>query len=505
MASTVVQTKYGPVRGVWMRDKEVTVYRGIPFARPPVGPLRFAPPLPPEPWEEELVCDCFRPACVQPVRRSHDGTPPRKYFTGEDCLYLNIWTAQPAAGEKRPVMLWIYGGGFTSGRAAAPELNGTAFARQGVVLVTCAYRCGPLGFLALPELARRAGTDAPRNLGLLDQIAALEWIRDNISAFGGDPGNVTIFGQSAGGMSVRMLLCAPPAMGLFHRAIVHSGGGLNEGDPVRPLAEIEDISARALEYLGWTADDLMARDPDEVTNQMLAAGHAATEGKELYVFQPFIDGYSILDVPGKLIREGRFPENVSLMCGTVSGDSWMFSRKVRGQLGGDEDFLRAFAYSPTISWGRAQNRNRRQPLYGYFFEHLRPGEQARRTPDGAEQLLAPHGAEIAYVFGNLEGEDDTGEFRWQAYDHQLSAAMGAYWVNFARTGDPNGGDLPHWTPFTPQTPHLMRFRDNGWYMGNVVDNPKAEQVIQFTLEHPGMLEKLDTGSFALGDGCFPPL
>lgn len=491
MARSAVKTKYGPVCGVVSRDGCVVSYKGVPFACPPVGTLRFAPPRPPVPWEEDLVCDGYRPACVQPVRKSHDGSVPKRYFTSEDCLYLNIWAPAKAGEEKLPVMLWIYGGGFTTGRTAAPELDGTAFARRGVILVSCAYRCGPLGFMALPELARRVGADGPRNLGLLDQIAALEWIRDNIAAFGGDPENVTIFGQSAGGMSVRMLLCAPPAKSLVKRAIVHSGGGLNEGDPVRPAAEMEEICTGALEHLGWTVDDLLTRDADEVTTRMLEAGNAAAGGKELYVFQPFIDGYSIVDVPGKMIKEGRFPADVSLMCGTVSGDSWMFSRKVRRQLNGDEEILRAFAYSPTISWGRAQNTNGRNPLYGYFFEHLRPGENARRTPDGAAQLLAPHSAEIAYVFGNLDSGDDATDFAWEAYDYDLSAAMGAYWVNFARTGDPNGGDLPRWTPMTRESPKVMNFRDDGWDMRDVVDSPKAERVIRFTVDYPGMLENLD--------------
>lgn len=489
MTRSAVKTKYGPVCGVSSRDGSVISYKGVPFACPPVGKLRFAPPKPPVPWEEELVCDAFRPACVQPVRKDHGGNPSKRYYTSEDCLYLNIWAPANAAEEKLPVMLWIYGGGFTTGRTAAPELDGEAFAKRGVILVTCAYRCGPLGFMALTELAERVGADGPRNLGLLDQIAALEWIRDNIAAFGGDPDNVTIFGQSAGGMSVRMLLCAPPAKGLIKRVIVHSGGGLNEGDPVRPAAEMEDICTRALEYLGWTVDDLMARDAVEVTEKMLEAGKAVTD-RELYVFQPFIDGYSIVDVPGKLIKEGRFPSDVSLMCGTVSGDSWMFSRKVRHLLNGDEDALRAFAYSPTVSWGRVQNANGLAPLYGYFYEHLRPGEKPRRTPDGAAQLVAPHAGEIAVVFGNLDGGDDTTDFAWQPYDYTLSDAMGEYWANFAKTGDPNGGDLPRWTPFTEESPKVMNFRDDGWDMRDVVDTPQAERVIQFTVDHPGMLESL---------------
>ena len=486
-----IQTKYGGLRGVTSRDGTVVSYKGVPFAQPPVGELRFAPPRPPIPWEGELICDGFRPACIQPARRGFGGGPAKIYWTSEDCLYLNVWTpANAKAEDNLPVMLWIYGGGFIGGRTADPEMDGAALAKQGVILVTCAYRCGPLGFFALSELARRVGAGGPRNLGLLDQIAALEWVHENISAFGGDPDNITLFGQSAGGMSTRMLLCAPPTKGLIRRVIVHSGGGLNEGDPVRPTAEMEDLCKQTLAHLGWTVDDLMTRDANEVTAKLLEASKVVAS-HELHLFQPFIDGYSITDVPGKLIKEGKFPENVSLMCGTVSGDSWMFSRKVRPQLAGDEQALRGFAYSPAVAWARVQNANGRVPLYGYFFEHLRPGQIAVRTPDGAAQLLSPHGSEIAYAFGNLDCGDDRTDFAWTEYDYTLSDAMVRYWTNFARTGDPNGDGLPPWTPYTQDAPRVMNFRDDGWDMRDVVDDPRAEHVIRYTIDHPGMLEKFE--------------
>jgi carboxylesterase type B len=245
-----------------------------------------------------------------------------------------------------------------------------------------------------------------------------------------------------------------------------------------------------MKYLGWTAGDLLRRDAEEVTVKMLDAGKAAAGG-ELYVYQPFIDEYSITEVPGKLIKEGCIPDDISLMCGTVSGDSWMFSRKVRDLLNGDEDFHRAFAYSPTISWCRTQISNGATPMYGYFFEHLRPGEMPRRMPDGTAALLAPHGADIPYVFGNLDGGDEGTDFLWEAYDYELSDAMAGYWTNFAKTGDPNGDRLPRWEPFTRQSPEIMNFRDDRWDMRDVVDNPKAEHVIQFTVDHPGMPESFE--------------
>jgi carboxylesterase type B len=244
-----------------------------------------------------------------------------------------------------------------------------------------------------------------------------------------------------------------------------------------------------MELLGWTVDDLMQRDSQEITVKMIEAADKVTCHKELFIFQPCIDGYSITEVPGVLIKEGKFPRDVSLMCGTVSGDSWMFSRKVRKELTGDAEAQRAFSYSPQIAWGRTQIANGLRPLYSYYFEHIRPGEKPKLTPDGLSQLLAHHGAEIAYVFGNLDALAD--RFNWQEYDYKLSLAMLTYWVNYAKTGNPNGEGLPQWPPFTKDAPLTMNFRDDGFDMRDLVDNERAEQVIRFTIDNPGMLETLE--------------
>jgi para-nitrobenzyl esterase len=489
MTLTSAKTKYGTVIGSAAQDTNVSVFLGIPFAVPPVGALRYRAPQPPESWEGERVCDQYRPACIQPAPRAHDGTPPPSFETSEDCLYLNVWTPAQKAGEQLPVMLWIYGGGFTGGRTSEPDFDGAALARQGVILVSCAYRCGVMGFLALPEFANQDGNGAYGNSGILDQVAALNWVHENIDAFGGDAGNITIFGQSAGGMSTRMLLCSPLTKGLIRRVIVQSGGGLNEGDPVRPKTGLAAIGRNAMEHLGWTVNDLIERDADEVTVKMLEATNAILPQRELFVYQPCVDGYSIVEVPGLLIKAGDFPEDVSIMCGSVSGDSWMFSRKVRGQLACNDEALRAFAYSPSISWGRTQLANGRSPIYTYFFEHVRPGEKSLKMPDGRAQLLAPHGSDIAYIFGTLSSYGQ--RFAWQTYDLELSNVMRTYWTNFAKTGDPNGGTLPKWTPYTDKSPFTMNFRDDGFGMCNVVSSEQAEHVITFTMEHPGMLETLE--------------
>jgi len=475
MPLTKIKTNYGVVTGR-TANGTVAVFKGIPFAKTPTGELRYKPPLPPEKWEGEIECLEYKPACVQPLIKPHNAkNPPEPFPMSEDCLYLNIWTPAENADDELPVMLWLYGGGFTTGRSSSAELDGAALASNGVILVTCAYRCGPLGFLALPEFAS-SETGTYGNAGIFDQIAALRWVYENIGHFGGDADRITVFGQSAGGISARLLLCSPLTKGLIRRVIVHSGGGLNEADPVRPKEELADITRAALAELGWTVEDLRVRDAADITNSMVGAVKRVVPKNELFVFQPCIDGCSITDVPGILIKRGEFPRDTDIICGTVAGDSWMFSRKIRGRFLNDGETLRAFAYSPSVSWGRMQAKNNYPSIYTYFFERTLPGDE---TP-------APHSSEIAYVFGNLATD---AERAWEKIDYELSAAMMKYWTHFAKTGDPNGGSLPVWTKFTASSPLSMNFRSDGFGMRNLADNESAERVIAFTVQNPGMLEE----------------
>jgi len=473
MALIKASTRYGVVSGVRCENSKNTIFKGIPYAKPPVGKLRFAPPQSPDPWEGVRVCDTWSSACIQQNRRHSPES--EKLNTSEDCLYLNIWTPAESPDEKLPVMFWIHGGGFCNGAGFQKEFDGEAMNRRGVILVTVNYRCGVLGFLALPQLTAASPMHASGNYGIQDEIMALKWVRENISAFGGDAGNITAFGQSAGGISTRMLLVSPLCRGLFQHAIVQSGGGLNEADAVRPLEEMSEICDKARLSLGFSLDDLMQKDAEEVHARMSEAVDTILEKKELFFFQPCIDGYSLFDVPGKSIHDGRFAD-MDIMCGTVSGDSMMFTRKVRDNLTDNPAAQRAFAYTPGISWARHQIRTGRKPIYTYFFERNLPGDSRG----------APHASELGYMFGTLSRLDRP----WEPLDYALSEAMLDYWTNFAKHGSPNGGNQPAWTPFTEEAPFTMDISDNGLAVKDLTDNAEAEKVVAFIEAHPGFLVSL---------------
>ena len=485
MAITKATTKYGTLVGVPGKCGN-TVFKGVPYAKPPVGELRLMPPQEPDFWQGERVCDTFSAACIQYRRKApahgapkgHGAPPPPPPMEqSEDSLYLNIWTPAETAEEKLPVMLWIHGGGFNTGAGFEPEFDGTAMNRRGIILVTINHRGGPLGYLTHPYLDARDPRGVSGNYGLLDQLAAMRWVHENIAAFGGDPNNVTIFGQSSGGMSVKFHLGSPRSKGLFRRVILQSGGGLNGADPVRPRAELQNITQGALDILGWQPEELLTRDGKEITEKISEAAAEHMQGRELFIYQPCIDGWFLEDVPEKAILDGRL-NTEDIMSGSVLGDSWMFSRKVRMRFPEDDPALRAFAYSPGLSLARWQIRNGKKPIHTYFLE---------RDQGGGRGM--PHSSELAYVFGTLDTrtEDDTKT----PFDRYLSEKLNAYWCNYARTGDPNGAELPAWPAYTEETPVVMHGTDEYLRAENIMDNERAEQVIEFTIAHPGMLESAE--------------
>lgn len=474
-------TRYGVVTGKQSGRGAVSEFLGIPYAKPPVGELRYAAPQAPEAWDGEKACTEFGPSCIQPA--PHGGA--LTYEISEDCLYLNVFTPAQRAGEKLPVLFWIYGGGFTGGSSADPEMSGERLCEKGVVVVTVNYRCGVMGFMALPELEQKNGRVV--NAGILDQIAALHWVQENISAFGGDPARVLIFGQSAGGMSVRMLLTSPLTHGLFSRAVIHSGGGLNEADPIRPKQAYMDLCRKTMEYLGWTFADMMTRDAVEISEKMMKAVREAASFDEVGYFQPFLDEYSLLEVPGKRIARGEYPD-LPILCGTVAGDSWMFSRKVRSQLP-EHAYFRGFSYAPSQAWAQWQVKNGRTPIYTYYMERRQPprpmtGFRRGGPPYGAE---TPHGSDVAYVFGTL----DVRKLAYEPLDYEISEAMMTYWTNFAKTGNPNGAGLTPWPVYTAQTPYAMYFGNEGWKAENIVLSRQEQRTLEYTQAHPGLLTSLE--------------
>lgn len=456
----------GPVAGV-VKDG-VASFKGIPFAAPPVGELRWKAPQPVKPWTGVKQADTFAPAPMQAAGMG--GVTGAKPNISEDCLYLNVWTAAKSARERRPVMVWIYGGGFAGGSTSVPVNDGTTFAQKGVVMVSAAYRVGPFGFLAHPELSKESGKGSG-TFGLQDQIAGLRWVRDNIAQFGGDPSRVTIFGESAGAISVSMLAASPAAKGLFRRAISESGGsfaptrfGNEAGQNVPTLKLAEQTGIAFLEKLG-------AKDITEA--RALAADVILKAGSGMGLFWPAADGNVILGDQYELYQAGTF-NDTPVLIGTNSDEGANFARpgvtaasfeqQIRSGYGpaadailavyphatdaealkSSQDIFRESAFAwHTWAWATLQTQKGKGKAYVYYFDH-----RTARSPDGAR-----HASEIPFVFGILGGFGGTPTPEEVA----LSDLMHAYWINFATSGDPNGHGLPSWPAFTPKDQRAMFF------------------------------------------------
>ena len=459
MALLTAVTETGAVRGVKGANPAISVFRAIPFAAPPVGNRRFMPPEPAAPWAGERLCDHFAPACIQQL--GSFGLYQKEFYPGEkriseDCLYLNVWTPAASPEERLPVMFWIHGGGFGAGYSYEMEFDGEALGKQGVILVTVAYRCGALGFFAHPELSRRSATGCSGNLGIQDQFLALRWVRQNIAAFGGDPENITVFGQSAGGASVQAFLASPLVQGQFRRAIIQSAGAVNDRGRNRTLAELEQQGVLALEMLGWSVDELFTRDAAEVNTKLTEACTQVTGNR--MSLGPVTDGYVLPDTPERAIARGDYLQGVSLMHGTVGGDGDLFAPGVQ-----DGAASRIQAALPPVAFARVQEHAGRDPIYTYFFDRNLPGDDNGPF----------HSSELWYVFGTLNR-------CWRpftGYDYDLSNAMIRYWAAFARTGDPNTEGLPAWPKNLASAPLSMVFSDDGFGARETICSEEARAAL----------------------------
>jgi para-nitrobenzyl esterase len=473
----VVATESGLVSGVPALLPSVTVFKGIPYAAAPVGDLRWRPPRPPAPWRGVRAADTFGDICPQTWQET--GLP-----MSEDCLSLNIWTAVPDAAERRPVLVWIYGGRFVFGSGADPLYDGAALAEAGLVVVTLNYRTGVFGFLATPELSEESGHGASGNYGLLDQIAALRWVQRNIAGFGGDPDRVTIAGQSAGGACVQDLIYSPLARGLFTRAIAESGA-LFPGDPsLEYLASSyrtkERAEAQGTRYMkehgAATLEELRALPVD----QLLAGMNADDPGEGHHrppLFRPVRDGWVFPRSYHEALASGA-QADVPVITGTnkdedgasprpdvTLADYLANARRAYGELA--EEFLALYPATTDEEAGQqanaaARDRSRTSsylwaaewaktassPVFTYFWTHAAPG------PDAGTRG-AFHGAEINYVFANLYATARP----WTDEDRRIAAIMSGYVVNFAAAGDPNGPGLPRWTPFKEGSATTMELGD----------------------------------------------
>jgi para-nitrobenzyl esterase len=462
-------------------DGAVTVYRGIPYAKPPLGALRWAAPVRPGAWQGVRKADEFGQPCWQRLVPETSIYSRGSMQVSEDCLTLNLWT-RPAA-ELRPVMVWFHGGANTSGHGNSLIFDGTRLAQKGVVVVNVNYRLGPMGFFAHPALTAESQSASSGNYGLLDQTAALEWVQRNVAAFGGDPNRVTIFGQSAGAFDVCLLMASPLAKGLMHRVIAHSGTCLNvnttlevaerEGQSVaahlatQTSAQVSPVPQRELEQL-------RANTPEEIMAAVDAVGAAPGT--------PIVDGWVVPQAPVAAFGAGRY-NRIPLITGIVSdefrglGEAMsemtreQYEAEVRERFGERADDVLAtyesiadvsprealrkisthsFFGAPTRLLARLLTQGQ-TPAYVYHFSHPTavfslyiPERPEHEVPGGPRALGAYHSGDLAYHFNNV----GVVGLHWQPWDRRLADMISDYWVNFARNGDPNGEGLPRWPRYT---------------------------------------------------------
>lgn len=428
-----VEIKQGILEGVRMDGYDV--FWGIPYAKPPVGELRWRAPQEPEAWEGVYHADHYPNRSMQAPhsmeffdKEFYDDMERETPFS-EDGLYLNIWTPAKQAGEKLPVAMWIHGGAFLGGNGHEKEFDGAAYCKRGVILVTINYRLGPLGFLAHPwltEESRKLGGPAVSgNYGSLDQIAALKWIRENIEAFGGDPENITVFGQSAGGESTHTLITTPLAKGMISKAIIQSGLGLTKD---RTLAEAERDGEEFAQLAGvHSLEEMRNLSAEQV---LAAAGPLIGRGFAIdsMTFAPNIDGYLLEQGFDEALEQGNV-HDIPYMTGSTKQDIRVDLEKLeQGELG--------IVYECCKRWGEERKKSGHAPAWVYYFTRQLPGDDAG----------AFHSSELWYMFGTLNR-------CWRPStegDYQLSDRMMDYWTNFMKSGDPNGDGLPQWSAYTEE-------------------------------------------------------
>jgi para-nitrobenzyl esterase len=470
-----VRIDSGLIQGV--PDGAITVYKSIPFAAPPINELRWKSPRPAIGWSGVRRADKFGPICMQ-SGVSVPGAPAEP--VSEDCLTLNIWTPAKSRGGKLPVMVFIPGGGFTQESGSMPLYWGDALARRGVIIVTVNYRVGIFGFFAHPELTRESGYHSSGNYGLLDLIAALEWIRKNITVFGGDPHSVTIWGQSAGSMMVSMLMASPLASGLFQRAIGHSGGFFAPpeatGDPAgwylngaeeQGLKYAASMGAPSMEALRKLAPELILKSSRTAATHPIIDKYVLPE-EPYHVFSkrrqndvPLLVGLNADEakplLAGRKVSLAKFSEDIAKTFRTDSlSDVVSAYMKIYPAANDAEAIETRAAFERDLrfgwevwTWARMQTEGGKSRVFYYYFLHSPP------FPAGSpfSGWGAGHWQELRYVFEHLDYEP----WAWSEADRVLSSTMARYWTNFARNGDPNAKGLSIWPRFTKESGRVMRF------------------------------------------------
>ena len=452
----------GMISGVTNSSGDVHIFKGIPFAAPPVGDLRWKAPQPVVSWNGIKKCDAFGPSPMQssPVPFgpwSEEYLIPKTPIS-EDCLYLNVWTGAASAKEKRPVVLWIYGGGFVSGGTGVPVYDGEAMAQKGIIFVSANYRVGIFGFFALPELTKESAHHTSGNYGLLDQVAALKWIRKNIAAFGGDPDNITIAGQSAGSMSVNCLVASPLCKGLFKHAIAESGAELIDarGKGAATLQQAEEEGVKYEQSINVNSLKVLRKIPDD---ELLK--------KYWPLSSPIIDGYVLPKSISEIFAVGE-ENKVDLLTGWNEDDGLAFGKMDNAEEfkkhaeekygAGAQKFLSFYPANTDEEAIASQQKLSRDMMFGiqnYTWANKQSGFKnskvylyrfARKLPATGDykKYGAFHTGEVAYAYGNL---NFVHRCPWEPDDFVLEKTMSSYWANFIKTGNPNGKNLPEWPKY----------------------------------------------------------
>ncbi len=469
--NAIVKTAHGKIQGTANTDKTVRIFKGIPFAASPVGDLRWKAPQPVQKWKGLKQCTAFSASPIQ--------NKPQPFFCwseefiaqpepiNEDCLYLNVWTTAQSKKEKQPVFVWIYGGGLSSGSANCAIYDGEEMAKKGVIFVSINYRVGVLGFMAHPELSKESGYNASGNYGFLDQIAALKWVQKNIAAFGGDPNNVTIAGQSAGAFSVNALIASPLAKGLFHKAIPQSGGLLSNMLS-QNLAKAEEQGLNFMKKANANSiSDLRKKSVDEL--QLLS------NNQTLGRFGTTMDGY-VLPIDLMAQFKKGLHNQTPLLTGWVTGDGSFlgdskmtveaYKKEAQTKYGDKADtYLSIF---PATTDDEVKAVKQKLTLLGFagLPSHLLAGFNSKTSyiyqfghipPDKPNfpNYGAFHTSEVPYTLHTLH----TWNRPWQQLDKDLENTISTYWVNFAKTGNPNGKNLPEWKSYDKQSGNIMLLGD----------------------------------------------
>jgi para-nitrobenzyl esterase len=493
--SDPVHVETGMVSGVPGSTDDVRVYKGIPFAAPPVADLRWHEPRPPSHWEGVRKADEFSPVCMQQRRGPAGATGPAP---SEDCLYLNVWTAAKSASEHRPVIVWTYGGAFTGGAGSLAMYDGDALARKGAVVVTYNYRLGIFGFLAHPELTKESGHNASGNYAMMDMATVLRWVQKNIAAFGGDPKRVTIDGESAGSMLVSAMVASPQGKGLFQRAIGQSGAwmGINIGK-MTTRTQAEESGEKMVKDLGASSiAELRAKPAAELLEKARGA------------FAIIVDGWYVPE-DLSITYENHKQNDVDVLVGSNHDEGTFFSRP--GSVDAErfsgtakrrfadlaDSYLKLYPASSDAEagtsqlaafrdemgwhmreWAQLQSQRGKAKAYLYYFTHIPP------TAPGQPSRGATHTADLAYMFDNQPPN-----VMWTDVDKKLADTMSSYWVNFAATGNPNGKGLPQWPAYNEKK------GDKNMVLGDTV---MAGQGID-----PGMIAFYDSYYTKLRSGLTP--